>query len=74
MIEGRIRKFLEEIVLLDQVFVVDGKSKISEVVSNVARELGTTVVLTNYARFELGEGIEKEVTNFADEVAAVAKS
>ena len=74
MVEGRIRKFLEEIVLLDQVFVVDGKSKISEVVSNVARELGTTVVLTNYARFELGEGIEKEVTNFADEVAAVAKS
>lgn len=74
MIEGRIRKFLEEIVLLDQVFVVDGKSKISEVVSNAARELGTTVVLTNYARFELGEGIEKEVTNFADEVAAVAKS
>lgn len=60
--------------MLDQVFVVDGKSKISEVVSNAARELGTTVVLTNYARFELGEGIEKEVTNFADEVAAVAKS
>ena len=74
MIEGSIRKFLEEIVLLDQVFVVDGKSKISEVVENASRELGTPVVLANYARFELGEGIEKEVTNFADEVAAVAKS
>ena len=74
MIEGRIRKFLEEIVLLDQIFVIDGKSKITEVVANASKELGTPVVLANYARFELGEGIEKEVTNFADEVAAVAKS
>jgi elongation factor Ts len=74
MIDGRIRKFLEEIVLLDQVFVIDGKSKISEVVSNAAKELGTSVTLTNYARFELGEGIEKEKKNFADEVAAVIKS
>ena len=74
MIDGRIRKFLEEIVLLDQVFVIDGKSKISDVVENAAKELGTSVVLTNYARFELGEGIEKEEKNFADEVAAVIKS
>jgi len=74
MIDGRIRKFLEEIVLLDQVFVIDGKSKISEVVANAAKELGTSVILTNYARFELGEGIEKEEKNFADEVAAVIKS
>ena len=74
MIDGRIRKFLEEIVLLDQVFVIDGKSKISEVVANAAKELGTAVVLTNYARFELGEGIEKEEKNFADEVASVIKS
>ena len=74
MIDGRIRKFLEEIVLLDQVFVIDGKSKISEVVASAAKELGTSVVLTDYARFELGEGIEKEEKNFADEVAAVIKS
>ncbi len=74
MIDGRIRKFLEEIVLLDQVFVIDGKSKISEVIANAAKELGTSVALTNYARFELGEGIEKEEKNFADEVAAVVKS
>jgi len=73
MIDGRIRKFLEEIVLLDQVFVIDGKSKISEVVENTAKELGVPVVLTNYARFELGEGVEKEEKNFADEVAAVVK-
>jgi len=74
MIEGRIRKFLEEIVLLDQVFVIDGKTKISDVVANLAKELGTPVTLKSYVRFELGEGIEKEEKNFADEVAAVAKN
>ena len=74
MIEGRIRKFLEEIVLLDQVFVIDGKTKISDLVANLAKELGTSVELKSYVRFELGEGIEKEEKNFADEVAAVAKN
>jgi elongation factor Ts len=71
MTEGRIRKFFEEIVLLEQVFVIDGKTKISEVVSNLAKELGTAVELKAYIRFEKGEGIEKTVTNFADEVASV---
>ncbi len=74
MIDGRIRKFLEEIVLLDQVFVVDGKSKISEVVHNLSKEVGAPVALTSYVRFELGEGIEKEEKNFADEVASVVKN
>ena len=74
MIEGRIRKFLEEIVLLDQTFVIDGKSKISDVVANFAKEVGTSVTLKSYVRFELGEGIEKDDTNFSDEVAAGAKS
>ncbi|MEA0970838.1 Elongation factor Ts [Candidatus Megaera venefica] len=71
MIEGRIRKFLEEIVLLDQVFVMDNKTKISDVISLLAKELGTSVELKSYIRFERGEGIEKEEKNFADEVAAV---
>ena len=74
MIEGRIRKFLEEIVLLDQAFVIDGKTKISDVVANLAKELGTSVELKDFVRLEIGEGIEKEESNFADEVAAVAKS
>lgn len=74
MIEGRIRKFLEEIVLLDQAFVIDGKTKISDVVANLAKELGTPVELKNFVRLEIGEGIEKEESNFADEVAAVAKN
>jgi elongation factor Ts len=71
MIEGRIRKFLEEIVLLDQIFVIDGKTKIADVVAALAKELGTSVELKSYVRFERGEGIEKEEKNFADEVAAV---
>lgn len=74
MIEGRIRKFLEEIVLLNQTFVIDGKTKISDVIANLAKEIGAPVELKSYVRFELGEGIEKEESNFADEVAAVAKS
>jgi len=74
MIEGRIRKFLEEVVLLDQAFVMDGKTKISDVVANLAKELGTPVELKNFVRLELGEGVEKAESNFADEVAAVAKS
>lgn len=74
MIEGRIRKFLEEIALLDQAFVIDGKTKISDVVANLAKELGAPVKLKDFARFEIGEGIEKEETNFADEVAAIAQS
>ena len=74
MIEGRIRKFLAEIVLLDQIFVIDGKTKISDVVANLVKELDTPVKLKDYIRLEIGEGIEKEEKNFADEVAAVAKT
>lgn len=73
MIEGRIRKFLEEIVLLDQIFVMDGKSKISEVIADLSKQVNAPVKLKSYVRFEIGEGIEKEETNFADEVAAVTK-
>ena len=72
MVEGRIRKYYEEVVLLEQVFVVDGKSKISEVVENTAKELGKPVKITAFNRFVLGEGIEKEATDFAAEVAKAA--
>jgi elongation factor Ts len=53
---------------------MDGKTKISDVVANLAKELGTPVELKNFVRLELGEGVEKAESNFADEVAAVAKS
>lgn len=72
MIEGRIRKFYEEVVLLEQVFVVDGKSKVSAVVEATAKEIGKPVKITQFVRFQLGEGIEKQETDFAAEVAAAA--
>lgn len=71
MLEGRMRKFYEEICLLDQVFVMDGETKISKVLENAAKDVGAPVKLAGYVRFQLGEGIEKEATDFAAEVAAV---
>ena len=72
MIEGRIRKYYEEVVLLEQLFVVDGKTKVSQVVANAAKEIGAPVKITGFVRFTLGEGIEKAVTDFAAEVAKTA--
>ena len=72
MIEGRIRKYFEEIVLLEQNYVIDGKTKIKDVIAEVATELGADIQLTSYARFVLGDGIEKEETDFAAEVQAQA--
>lgn len=71
MVEGRIRKFYEESVLLEQIFVIDNKSKIREVIDALAKELGTSITLKEFVRFELGEGIEQQETDFAAEVAAV---
>lgn len=71
MLEGRMRKFYEEICLLDQVFVMDGETKISKVLENAAKDAGAPVTLAGYVRFQLGEGIEKEVADFASEVASV---
>ncbi len=55
MVEGRLRKFYEEVALLDQVFVVDGENKVRTVVENLAQELGTEVAVADFKRFELGE-------------------
>ena len=66
MVEGRIRKYYEEVVLLEQVWVHDGESRVKQVVAKAGAKL------TGFARFQLGEGIEKEVGDFAAEVAAAA--
>jgi elongation factor Ts len=66
MVDGRIRKYYEEVVLLEQVWVLDGESRVKAVV----KKAGAT--LRGFARFKLGEGIEKEVGDFAAEVAAAA--
>jgi elongation factor Ts len=66
MVEGRVRKYYEEVVLLEQVWVHDGESRVKAVVQKAGAKL------TGFARFQLGEGIEKETSDFAAEVAAAA--
>jgi len=70
MIEGRLRKFYEEVVLEEQTFVLDGERKIRQVVEDAAKECGAPILLKGFVRFALGEGIEKKETDFAQEVAA----
>lgn len=70
MVEGRIRKYYEEVVLLEQVYAIDGESRVKQVVEKAAKEIGAPVKLTGFVRMALGEGIEKEEKDFASEVAA----
>jgi translation elongation factor Ts len=72
MVEGRIRKFYEEVVLPEQEYVIEGKIKVSEAVENFAKELGSPVEIVAFERFELGEGVEKKDEDFAEEVAKAA--
>lgn len=74
MVEGRLQKFYEESVLLEQIFVIDGETRIKDVVANAKSDAGAEVTLEGFVRFELGEGIEKEESDFAAEVAAMTKS
>jgi elongation factor Ts len=73
MVDGAIAKFAKENALLSQVFVMDNKTPISEVVAKAGKDAGAQIVLKDYVRFQLGEGIEKEETDFAAEVAAAVK-
>ena len=71
MVEGRIRKFYEEVVLTSQVFVIDGETRIEKVLENAAGDVGAPIALKGFVRFELGEGVDKgEEADFAAEVAA----
>ena len=70
MAEGRLRKFYEESVLNEQLFVIDGETKIGMVLEQAAKDVGADVSLTGFVRFALGEGIEREEGDFAAEVAA----
>jgi elongation factor Ts len=74
MVEGRIRKFQAEVVLTEQVFVIDNETKISAVLENAGKDLGSPVSVAGFVRFELGEGIEKKEEDFAAEVEAVKNS
>src|SRR5579859_3656701 len=74
MVEGRVRKYYEEVVLLEQVYVVDGETKIAKVVENAGKAAGKPIKLAGFARYVLGDGIEKETQDFAAEVAATLKA
>lgn len=70
MVDGAIKKYAKENALLSQIFVMDNKTPVAEVVAQAGKEAGTAIVLKDYVRFQLGEGIEKEESDFAAEVAA----
>ncbi|WP_319485176.1 translation elongation factor Ts [uncultured Cohaesibacter sp.] len=72
MVEGRMRKFFEEVVLLKQTFVIDGENTVEQAIKNAEKEVGAPIKLVSFARFALGEGIEKKEEDFAAEVAAAA--
>ena len=72
MVDGAIAKFRKENALLSQIFVMDHKTKIADVVAAAAKDAGGSIALVDYVRFQLGEGIEKAESDFAAEVAAAS--
>ncbi len=70
MVEGRIRKYYEEVVLEEQAYIMDPDKKVKDVIAEAAKELGTDIKLASYIRFKLGEGLQKKEEDFAAEVAA----
>ena len=73
IIVGQINKFYGEVCLLEQAFVIDPDQKVGKIVETLAKELGSEIKLNSFARFQLGEGIEKKEDDFAAEVAALSK-
>ncbi|MGO3751311.1 MAG: translation elongation factor Ts [Peptoniphilaceae bacterium] len=69
MVAGRLEKFYEEIVLLDQKFVKDPDLKVQDVLNNIAAKIGENIKIRRFVRFEVGEGLEKKEEDFAEEVA-----
>jgi len=70
MVDGAVKKYAKENALLSQLFVMDNKTPIADVVAAAGKEAGKEITLKDYVRFQLGEGIEKEESDFAAEVAA----
>jgi len=70
MVEGRLRKYYEEVVLAEQIYVIDGESKVKSAIAAAAKEAGAAIEVKGFYRMVLGEGIEREQKDFAAEVAA----
>ena len=73
MVEGRMRKFYEEVALLSQAFVINPDQTVGEALKAAEAEAGAPIEVTGFVRLALGEGVEKEESDFAAEVAAAAK-
>jgi elongation factor Ts len=73
MVEGRLRKYYEDVVLLEQVFVIDGETRVSKAIEAAAKDIGAPIKVTGFVRYELGEGIAREEKDFAAEVAAAVR-
>ncbi len=72
MVEGRLRKYYQDVVLLEQTYVIDGESKVAKVLEAAAADVGAPVEITGFVRFALGEGVERGDGDFAAEVADLA--
>ena len=73
MVMGRISKYYKEVCLLEQTFIKDGDLSVTQYTEKVAKELGGSIKVTGFVRYEKGEGLEKKEDNFADEVASMIK-
>jgi len=73
MVESGVKTYLSEASLVEQAYVLDNKKKVADIVNELSKEIGTPVKLTGFLRFELGEGIEKQESNFAAEVASMSQ-
>ncbi|MDZ5696403.1 translation elongation factor Ts [Chelativorans sp. M5D2P16] len=73
MVEGRLRKFFEEVVLLKQAFVINPDLTVEQALKEAEKEIGAPATISGFLRFALGEGVEREESDFAAEVAAAAK-
>ena len=70
MVEGRVRKYYEEVVLEEQAYIMDPDKKVKQIVADAAKELGADIKLSSYVRFKLGAGLQKKEEDFAAEVAS----
>jgi elongation factor Ts len=73
MVEGRLRKFYEEQVLLSQTFVIDGETQVAKVLEKASKDFGSKVEITGFLRYQVGEGIDKPIVDLAAEVQATLK-
>ncbi|MFT6231274.1 MAG: elongation factor Ts [Myxococcota bacterium] len=74
IVDGRMGKYFEDVVLLEQKFVKDDSVTIHDLLTNTVATIGENIKVRRFARFVLGEGLEKKVEDFAAEVAAVANA